>query len=82
MQLLWMAMVAEGREMAMEDQTEMMTNREAARFLGFAPATLKKRRMQGDPPSYFKIGKAVRYRRDDLERYLNECRVTAGDDHE
>ena len=66
----------------MHEQTEMMTVREAARFLGFSPATLKKRRLRGEPPSYFKLGKAVRYRRDDLEQFLSDCRVQIGGDDE
>jgi predicted DNA-binding transcriptional regulator AlpA len=69
---------AEGRSRAMNEQTDLMTAREAARFLGFAPETLKKRRLRGEPPSYFKLGKAVRYRREDLEQFLSDCRVNIG----
>ena len=50
----------------------LMTRREAASYLGVQPATLaqwawhKRYKL-----TYFKIGGAVRYRKDDLDRFLS-----------
>ena len=54
---------------------ELMNRKEAARFLNFAPNTLAvwdctKRHDLG----MIKIGKAVRYRRSRLIRFLEECK--------
>jgi len=68
----------------------LMTEREAAEFLGVAPATLRRWRVTGQPPIYVKLSRAVRYRRSDLLAFIegNLCsstsahgRVNAGDTH-
>jgi excisionase family DNA binding protein len=53
----------------------MMTTDEAAKFLGVARSTLEKARVAGTGCRFAKIGRAVRYRRADLEEYLAECIV-------
>ncbi|HEC32598.1 MAG TPA: DNA-binding protein [Deltaproteobacteria bacterium] len=53
----------------------MLNDREAARFLGLAPQTLRNWRSQGKGPSYVKIGNAVRYRMEDLEKYIQSRRI-------
>lgn len=42
---------------------------EAAAYLGLAVQTLRNRRYLRLPPAFMKIGKAVRYRREDLDAY-------------
>lgn len=49
---------------------EMLTNARAAEFLGVQPGTLKKWRSQGVGPIYYKVGRAIRYKRSDLLQYL------------
>lgn len=47
-------------------QSALLRPREAAHLLGLGVSTLAKRRMSGDSPPWCRIGRAVRYRRDDL----------------
>jgi len=46
------------------------TTREAAQYLGLAVSTLNKWRCHGGGPEFLKLGRAVRYRRDDLDHFL------------
>ena len=57
----------------------LMTEREAAEFLGIAPATLRRWRLVGQPPQYVKLSRAVRYRRADLTDFIegNLCTSTS-----
>jgi len=50
--------------------SDMLTTEQAARYLGLAPATLNKWRVYGTGPRFHKLGRAVRYRRADLDAYL------------
>ena len=47
-----------------------LTTREAARYLGLAVSTLNKWRCYGSGPKYLKLGRAVRYRQDELDVFL------------
>jgi excisionase family DNA binding protein len=47
-----------------------LTAGEAAAVVGLAPSTLAKLRLNGTGPSYCKLGRSVRYRRQDLEAWL------------
>lgn len=51
-------------------QKVVLTTREAAAFLGLAVSTLNKWRCYGEGPQFIKLGRAVRYRQDALERYV------------
>ena len=52
---------------------------EAAAYLGLAVSTLNKWRCYGNHgPAFVKLGKAVRYRREDLDAYLSTATVPAG----
>jgi excisionase family DNA binding protein len=51
-----------------------LTVREAAEVLGLAPSTLAKLRLNGNGPTYCKLGRRVVYRREDLYAWL-ESRV-------
>lgn len=50
--------------------TELMTTIEAARYVRLGKATLERFRVQGTGPQYCKLGGAVRYRRVDLDAWL------------
>lgn len=52
-----------------------LTTEQAAQVLGLKPTTLEVWRCRGDGPAYLKLGRAVRYRREDLEAFLraSEC---------
>lgn len=52
----------------------MVSETEAADYLGLAVATLRRWRWSGDGPAYCKLGRAVRYRVSDLEGYLEAAR--------
>jgi excisionase family DNA binding protein len=47
----------------------------AARVLGLDHRTLEQWRYQGKGPAYLKVGRQVRYRRDDLDAWLNGRRI-------
>ncbi len=48
----------------------MMKTAEAAHYLGLAVSTLNKWRCDGDGPKFLKLGRAVRYRREDLDAFV------------
>jgi predicted DNA-binding transcriptional regulator AlpA len=43
---------------------------EAAKAVGLAPSTLAKLRLSGNGPDYYKLGRRVVYRGEDLEAWL------------
>ncbi len=49
---------------------EVMNTPEAAKYVCLSKPTLERLRLTGDGPPYAKLGKAVRYRRADLEAWL------------
>ena len=48
----------------------VMTVKQAAEYLGLAVSTLNKWRCHGGGPVFIKMGRAVRYRVEDLENFL------------
>lgn len=48
----------------------LLTTKEAARELRLTKATLEAWRCRGGGPAFVKFGRAVRYRREDLEKFL------------
>ena len=48
----------------------ILTTPQAARYLGLAVSTLNKWRCFGDGPKFLKLGRAVRYRQEDLDAFL------------
>ena len=44
-----------------------LTTVEAARYLGLSHWTLKRYRVTGDGPVFYRLGGRVRYRREDLD---------------
>ena len=57
-------------EMAMRDDSEWLTLGQAARFLGVAQSTIRKWSDQGRVPAFYTPGGHRRYRRNDLETFL------------
>ena len=51
-------------------QCAVLTTRQAAQYLGLAVSTLNKWRCHGGGPEFLKLGRAVRYRQDDLDAFL------------
>lgn len=57
--------------------TECGDTRWAAAYLDLAPSTLNKMRVFGTGPAFFRLGRAVRYRREDLEEWRDRFRATS-----
>jgi len=47
-----------------------LNERQAAKFLGISPGTLRLWRSEGRAPRYFRAGKLVRYRRTDIDIWI------------
>ena len=58
----------------------LIDTRQAAEALGMSPDTLALWRSKGEGPPFVKLGRAVRYRRADLDAWVAEqlCTSTAG----
>lgn len=63
----------------MEKQKEFLNVKEASRLLGYKPSYLYKLVMWRRLPHY-KVGRGVRFKREDLINYLTECRVSSNDE--
>jgi excisionase family DNA binding protein len=48
------------------------TPEEAAGYLRSSPSTLAKLRLYGGGPVFTRIGRAIRYRRTDLDRWMSD----------
>ncbi len=68
---------AAGDSQAISPQVEYLTPRAAAIYLGTSPSTLAKLRLFGDGPPFTRIGRAVRYRRRDLDAWMAARLVTS-----
>ncbi len=55
--------------------TQTVDERDASRLIGLSTSYLRQARMRNVGPAYVRIGRAVRYRVADLERFLDEHRV-------
>ena len=54
----------------------------AAAHVGVRPNTLEKLRVVGGGPRYFKVGKSVRYKLEDVDSWLNERCAGSTSDYE
>lgn len=65
--------------------TEWMNEAEAAKHVGMSVAFLRAARLRGTvgnrtvPPPYYKLGRTVRYKRADLDHWLEQRRVVPGE---
>jgi excisionase family DNA binding protein len=55
--------------------TEILTTKEAASYVRLGKPTLERFRISGDGPPYCKLGGAVRYRKTDLDTWLESRRI-------
>jgi predicted DNA-binding transcriptional regulator AlpA len=62
--------------------SSLLTEREAAEQLSLSLATLRRRRCEGRPPKWIKIGASVRYRSEDLEAFIQSCTVGRGEEEQ
>jgi excisionase family DNA binding protein len=53
-----------------------LTPREAAAYLKSSTSTLAKRRLRGRGPKFSRIGRAIRYRKLDLDEFMANTRVS------
>ena len=53
-----------------------LNERQAAKYLGVSASTLRLWRAEGRSPRFFRAGKLVRYRRNDLDSWI-EARLSA-----
>jgi excisionase family DNA binding protein len=53
-----------------EPQETYLRPREAAEYLRSSESTLAKKRLNGDGPPFVRIGRAIRYRRSDLDAWM------------
>ena len=58
----------------------LLDTRKAAEFLTIKKQTLDLWRSKGTGPSFLKLGRAVRYRQSDLERFLEDRERTSTSD--
>ncbi len=61
----------------MVDSDEILTTREAARLLKVSTKTLERMRVEGTGPAFYKAGRAVRYRMQDLLAWLEAHKFTS-----
>ena len=56
-------------------QDKILNERETADFLNCSVAALRRWRQEGRGPSYYRVGKLIRYGSGDIEAYLESQRV-------
>ncbi|MBF0292788.1 MAG: helix-turn-helix domain-containing protein [Nitrospinae bacterium] len=55
----------------MDSKDSLLTAKEAAEMLNISIFWMERQRWLGSGPMYLKVGRAVRYRKSDLEKYLS-----------
>ena len=59
----------------------LLTEKEAGKILGFSIRTLQKWRIEGQGPHFIRVSaRAIRYRREDLDRWIESCVRTSTSD--
>ena len=56
----------------------LLTTEEAGNVLGMSEQTLRIWRMENKGPSYIRINRSIRYRREDLEAFISSNRKVGG----
>lgn len=59
------------------DSLALLDTAQVARLFGIEPISLRTWRLKGVGPRFLKLGRSVRYRRSDLEAYLEERTVSS-----
>ncbi len=57
----------------MQQQNEFFNTKEAAEYLSLQKNTLEVWRVKGGGPSFCKFGRAIRYRKSDLDAFVEQC---------
>ena len=57
----------------------LLTTEEAGNVLGMSEQTLRIWRMENKGPSYIRINRSIRYRREDLEAFISSNRKVGGE---
>ena len=55
-----------------------VTERETSKLMAVSVAALRRWRREHRGPPFLKIGRMVRYRRQDIEEFLADCTVSQG----
>jgi len=55
----------------------MLRTPEAAGYMGLRKSTLEAWRVRGGGPVFLKLGKAVRYQKEDLDEFIHSRRCTS-----
>jgi predicted DNA-binding transcriptional regulator AlpA len=55
------------------DPDSLLTGREAAALLRLSERTMERHRVSGTGPRYIALGRAIRYRRDDLADWIEHA---------
>ena len=58
-------------------EPEYLKEKDAAVYLGLAVQSLRNRRTKGQPPKYYRLGKSVRYRIEDLQAFARPIEPAA-----
>lgn len=53
-------------------ESRLLDTKQAASYVGLANQTLNERRVKGGGPKFCKIGRAVRYKREDLDAWIDQ----------
>ena len=59
----------------MEAALDILNTREAANYVRLGKPTLEHYRIKGDGPVFLRLGSAIRYRKTDLDAWLDGRRV-------
>lgn len=57
-------------------EIKLLNEQQVAELLGVSVGTLRRRRVQGQPPAFLKIGHLVKYRPESIEAFVGECEVS------
>lgn len=63
--------------MAIADPSELLTQSKVAKILGTTEKFLEARRCRGGGPNFIRVGRLVRYRRSDVDRWLESRLVNS-----
>jgi len=55
-------------------QKDIFGTKGAGEYLGLHSNTLEQWRLEGKGPTFCKMGRAVRYKREDLDHFIEQCR--------
>lgn len=58
-------------------EPRLLDTAQAAEYIGLAKQTLHQKRLSGDGPKFCKIGRAVRYRKEDLDAWVESFKTVS-----